>query len=42
MLENIINAAQGKIKADIVLKNGKIIDMKMYALVKFNSCEGDN
>lgn len=24
------------------VKNGKIIDMKMYALVKFNSCEGDN
>lgn len=34
MLENIINAAQGKIKADIVLKNGKIIDVLNHRITE--------
>lgn len=36
MLENIINAAQGKIKADIVLKNGKIIDVLNHRITEGN------
>lgn len=36
MLENIINAAQGKIKADIVLKNGKVIDVLNHRITEGN------
>ncbi len=36
MLKNIINAAYGREKADIVLKNGKIIDVTGHSIIKGN------
>ncbi|RHR22043.1 N-acetyltransferase [Clostridium sp. AF19-22AC] len=41
VLEKVGFQFEGTLHSNAV-KNGKIIDMKMYALVKFNSCEGDN
>lgn len=36
MLKNIINAAMGREKADIVLKNGKIIDVLGHGIIEGN------
>ena len=36
-INNLIDAARGKIKADIVFKKGMIFDLKMFHCPQFNS-----